>query len=334
MNPGHARRTPVHKPLFILALAFGTALSVAISPKSANAGTDDYPTDWKNAQMDSLLDTWGESNRECTSFVAFRMSDRNGFEMPFAASASDWADRATNLGYSVDDTPAVGAVAWTPTHVAWVEGVSGDNVTVEEYNELDSNNNGIFGDDGTYDERSAPVGSFQYIHLADIGSGGGGSGTGGVTPGVVRANGAGWQWLLKNSNIGGTADLAFSFGVHSTDTPVAGDWDGDGDATVGVYRRDGAGWHWYLRNANSAGPANVAFVYGLSTDIPIVGDWDGNGTVTPGVVRANGAGWQWLLRNSNSGGAATMTFAFGVRSTDTPVVGDWDGDAGLRQSRR
>ncbi|MFC3454818.1 hypothetical protein [Amycolatopsis speibonae] len=36
----------------------------------AAAGTDDYPAPWRSAAQDSLLDSWGYYNRECTSFVA------------------------------------------------------------------------------------------------------------------------------------------------------------------------------------------------------------------------------------------------------------------------
>jgi hypothetical protein len=148
-----------------------------------------------------------------------------------------------------------------------------------------------------------------------------------TTPGVVRKDGPGLRWHLRNSNNGGPPDRNFIFGLSATDKPIAGDWDGNGTTTPGVVRKDGAGWHWYLRNDNSSGPTNYDFIYGLSaTDTPVVGDWDGNGKATIGIVRKDGAGWLWHLRNSNDDGVADLSFAFGVYATDRPIAGDWDGN--------
>jgi surface antigen len=87
--------------------------------------------------MDSVADNWGEWNRECTSFVAWRLHSRNGFEMPFHDDASGWAADAQSRGYTVDTNPAVGSVAyWTGgNHVAWVEAVhSPTSIDIEEFN--------------------------------------------------------------------------------------------------------------------------------------------------------------------------------------------------------
>ena len=162
-------------------LVASTALTIT-TPNSVSAATtgDDYPAKWKNIPMDSVFDTWGEYNRECTSAVAWWLHERNGFEMPFYADAGNWKADAQARGYSVTSTPAVGAVAWTTTHVAWVESVnsSAHTVTVEEYNEVDSNGDGVYGDDGTYSQRTVASSSFQYIHFKDITSQGGGAGGG------------------------------------------------------------------------------------------------------------------------------------------------------------
>lgn len=150
-------------------------ITVVALPGKVSAGTDDYPTKWKNIPIDSTLDDWGMYNRECTSFVAWRLAARNSFNMPFHANASQWVNVAKAMGYPVDSTPAVGAVASSGNHVAWVEAVSGDTVTVEEYNNADSNQNGIYGDDGTYGRRMVPSNSFSsYIHFRDISSSSGG----------------------------------------------------------------------------------------------------------------------------------------------------------------
>ena len=87
--------------------------------------------------------------RQCTSFVTWRLRDVNGVAMRLNyggkswGSAYNWAATAQSLGYRVDNTPEVGAVAFfektakrTSGHVAWVASVSSDKrtVTIEEYN--------------------------------------------------------------------------------------------------------------------------------------------------------------------------------------------------------
>lgn len=124
---------------------------------------DDYPAPWRApTPMDSTLDSWNEFNRECTSFVAWRLYSRNGFWMPFNDNAYAWGHDAQVRGYAVDSNPRSGSVAWSGSgagHVAWVQRVNGSNVTIEEYN---------FYGNGTYSYRTVPASSFQYIHFRDL----------------------------------------------------------------------------------------------------------------------------------------------------------------------
>ncbi|WBM79372.1 cell wall-binding repeat-containing protein [Cryobacterium breve] len=146
------------------------AASALVFAPAASAGTDDYPDQWKNVPIDSMFDTWLEYNRECTSFVAWRLHSKNGFEMPFHNDATGWADDARARGYTVDMNPTVGSVAWWAYgHLAWVESVNpGGTVTVEAYNWRTVTG----AHDGAYHENtysvSAPSG---YIHFKDSGSG-------------------------------------------------------------------------------------------------------------------------------------------------------------------
>ena len=144
----------------LLATALLAASTLIFSP-AAIAVTDDYPVQWRNVPRDSMFDTWREYNRECTSFVAWRLHSRNGFEMLFHNDASGWGQDARARGYTVDMNPAVGAVAWSSNHVAWVESVNrGGTVTIEEYN---------LGSDGAYHERTIAAGAvLGYIHFKDI----------------------------------------------------------------------------------------------------------------------------------------------------------------------
>jgi len=125
---------------------------------------DDYPQQWKNLPMDAALDPWKEYTRECTSFVAWALSSRNGFAMPFFDNANKWGPDAARRGFAVNSSPAVGSVAWSNAgffgHVAYVVAVSGATVTIEEYNHYGN---------GTYDKRNVPASAFNgYIHFKDI----------------------------------------------------------------------------------------------------------------------------------------------------------------------
>ena len=125
---------------------------------------DNYP--WPNAAIPyAEVDPWGLYKRECVSFVAYRLSTVNGFTIPYAyVNANLWGYRAQNEGYRVDMNPAAGSVAWFTGnkgfHVAWVVGVNGENVEIEEYN---------YGYTNRYNHRFIPRNSASgYIHFKDL----------------------------------------------------------------------------------------------------------------------------------------------------------------------
>lgn len=134
---------------------------------------DDYPSNLKNAAKDAVVDPWLFYNRECTSFVAWRLNSANG--APFSnymvgpngrkghfGNADNWGANAQYIGYTVNRTPAVGSVAWwSSQHVAWVAKVNGDGtIVIEEYNR---------NYDGKYSYRTIPAGSpTGYIHIKDL----------------------------------------------------------------------------------------------------------------------------------------------------------------------
>ena len=125
---------------------------------------DNYP--WPNAAVPYVeVDPWGVYKREYVSFVAYRLSTVNGFTIPYAyGNANLWGYRAQNEGYRVDMNPSAGSVAWFTGnkgfHVAWVVGVNGENVEIEEYN---------YGYTNRYNHRFIPRNSASgYIHFKDL----------------------------------------------------------------------------------------------------------------------------------------------------------------------
>lgn len=159
----------------LLALAASAAVTLAAGTAQA-IGSDDYPAKLKNAVQDSLVDPWWFYNRECTSFVAWRLNHDNG--IPFTnkylgnhwGDARVWKQAALASGVKVDNAPVVGSVAWWAAgsvgssrgHVAYVEKVTPDSIVIEEYNYLRR---------GYYDTRTLPVtsGSWPsgFIHVGD-----------------------------------------------------------------------------------------------------------------------------------------------------------------------
>lgn len=162
----------------VLFLGLLMAVAPVLHPEavSAASGVDDYPANLKNAPKDSLVDPWQFYNRECTSFVAWRLNSENQvafndyWQGQHWGNASHWAAAAKALKIPVDNNPSRGAVAWWSAgsagssvgHVAWVETAEDGAIVVEEYNYLHS---------GDYDTRtiseSSSLWPSGFIHIKD-----------------------------------------------------------------------------------------------------------------------------------------------------------------------
>lgn len=153
-----------------LLLALGCLSELTLTARAYSTG-DTYPAEYKSQPIDSIVDRWNFYNRECTSFVAWCLNDRNGVNFTNWyggiqwGHAKNWGNAAANLGITVNGNPAVGSVAWsnagTYGHVAWVTAVNGDYIQIEEYN---------YGYAGAFNSRSVHKSVFSgYIHIKDLG---------------------------------------------------------------------------------------------------------------------------------------------------------------------
>ena len=194
----------------------------------------------------SYGDPWGFALRNCTSFVAWRLRMTNGmddFENHLGGvhwgNAENWDDAAAELGYLVDDVPAVGAVAQTDSgrvgHVAWVMAVGDGTVTVEEYN---------MGVAGGYDVRTVPTSDFRYLHLADtapapyLGSSRAGVATADAHDGTWSARTtAGGDLVVKRPS--GHTGLLGAHGMWSADAAPSVVTDAHGRIWVAAVTEDG-----------------------------------------------------------------------------------------------
>ena len=110
----------------------------------AHAATGGYPWDSKPLCSDARCpaDPYGFYYRQCTSFVAWKIDAlapslmfHNNMLGGHFGSASNWATNAQRIGFKVDNSPAVNAVAQIGGHVAIVKSIGPRGmITIEEYN--------------------------------------------------------------------------------------------------------------------------------------------------------------------------------------------------------
>ena len=158
-------RKSVKKVVPFLVVGLMLSAGESVHANSSYARGDDYPAYYKNGSQS--IDKWRMYSRQCTSFAAFRLSGANGFELPGAyGNAGEWGYRARREGYRVDNTPAIGSIAWSTAggygHVAWVSNVMGDNIEIEEYN---------YDYKGNYNKRIVKANKMTgFIHFKDLSS--------------------------------------------------------------------------------------------------------------------------------------------------------------------
>lgn len=153
---------------------------VGANQESAEVGGDDYPYSGTAAGV-YIVDDWNFYRGECTSFCAWRLNHNNGvgFSNWYGGirwgNANTWDDAARNLGITVNNTPAVGSIAyWEGTsgstgHVAWVSNVYNGSVDIEEYNYGWVVINGEYHGNHKYCARNIGTGDPSgYIHIKDI----------------------------------------------------------------------------------------------------------------------------------------------------------------------
>jgi surface antigen len=188
----------------------------------AQATGNDYP--WQSSSP-SAMSPLGFNYRNCTDFAAWRLNTQRGttsapwrFKWSNLASPSGnghaigWKDGAISRGYRVDDTPAIGAVAWWGSsrggglgHVAIVTGVNADgSANIEQYNAVPyaySTQNGIRAE--------------KYLHIADTGAL---SATQAISVGpsdnVTLYTPLNWSYRVRNTSEGAASIQRFTVSVR------------------------------------------------------------------------------------------------------------------------
>lgn len=128
-----------------------------------SAGNGGYPAVWANAPMDTIVDSWALYNRECVSYVAWKVANSGRFVPNFGGQghAYQWPATTARYGIPQGSTPKVGSAAimygGPYGHVMYVEAVNGDGtITVSDYN---------LGLDGLYRYYTRPASGLTYIYF-------------------------------------------------------------------------------------------------------------------------------------------------------------------------
>lgn len=120
---------------------------------AGDPGKGGYPSNLANNAQDSMVDPWGGYNRECVSYVGWKVYQKNGY-MPYGfGNAIMWPGNARAAGIGTGSTPRAGSAGVMSVgaygHIVWVESVNSDGtINISQYNEWLPN-----GGWGQYSER-------------------------------------------------------------------------------------------------------------------------------------------------------------------------------------
>lgn len=116
---------------------------------AGDSGHGGYPANLANAPQDSIIDPWGLLNRECVSYVAWKVYQKNGY-MPYGfGNANMWPGSAQAHNIGTGSSPRAGSAgviyAGTWGHIVWVDSVNGDGtINISQYNYDYGSGSGLF----------------------------------------------------------------------------------------------------------------------------------------------------------------------------------------------
>ena len=283
---------------------------------------------------------WGQTaGHNCTNYVAWRLIAAGVPKFTGSGNANKWGSWAVGAGYTVSSTPVANSIAWWDSyqsgmtqdgHVAIVESVSGNTITVSE--------------DGYYSQvfrwrtyaASAPSG---YIIVPGLGASGSVLNTV-LSPGDWDGDGfndllhvqPAALYLYRGNGAGGFVNgsgivLATNWAGLKVLTP--GDWDGDGhpdllaidsSGLLWLYRGNGAGG-WAQSNGILIGSSWHAF-----KDVIAPGDFSGDGIPDLMAVSANGTLYLYPGNGTGNFLPASVVGSGWAGFAKLVTPGDWDGD--------
>lgn len=323
--------SPTNRPVtllgsFLVAL-FAALVGIGAQPAPATIGVNDYPSNLASAAKDSLVDPWGFYNRECTSFVAWRMNHDNGVAFTNGmggghwGNAYEWWGNASTLGYARSSTPAVGSIAyWSANyhgassfgHVSYVKAINADgSIDTEDYN---ATNTGMYSTHH-YTSRS---GSWPYgfIHVQDLG---GGTTTYNSASGDFNGDGAA-DLVLRDTTSGiiyirfgptFVTQITYQWAARTNFQFFTGDFDNSGADDLAL--RDTGSGTIYMRHSSATGfGGQTTFAWAPGTYFQsLAGDYNGDGYADL-VLRDTGSGMIYIRFGPGYGAQITYGWASGT----------------------
>ena len=150
----------------------------------------------------------GYEYRNCTDYVAWRVADLGGSIPNTLGNAKNWPSEFSSSDVSTSPIPGDIAVSTSGYfgHVAFVEAVSGNSMTVSEYN---------YDEEGDGDERTLPTSGSEFTEFINVGIGSTSGGGTGSTPNIplvgdVTGDGKADAVIVNPDIVGKAADSANS----------------------------------------------------------------------------------------------------------------------------
>jgi surface antigen len=161
------RRSPTTVTRLIYAFLVVVSLLLALATVRAQTEQlvvetgDDYPAVWKDEPTNRLKDSWGMENRQCTSWVAWKVFKTFGYSVTDWGNAYEWPAAAQRSAIKTTTEPLAYSIAvddsFNPGHVMWVERVnSNGTINVSEYNYKP----------GEYTQRVVDIAGLTFIDVA------------------------------------------------------------------------------------------------------------------------------------------------------------------------
>jgi surface antigen len=274
---------------------------------------------------------WGAiSGHNCTNYVAYAETVVNGASNPGIdlGLAYQWWQNAQNKGYTADDTPGKGAVAWWDKaawnfnngHVAYVEKYDSNSITVS----WDSYPNGPF--EWRVISTDSSMWPSGFIHFKDLSALA-------YEPLVADWNGDGLDdiglrkvstgtFFLKPGPLYDSQEIYSGWASTSNFQPISGDFNGDGFGDIGL-RKVSTGTFYFRM-----GPfydSQASYVWASGTDFqPLTGDWNGDGIDDIGLRKISTG--TFFLKPGPSF-SAQITYSGWATGIDfEPFAADFNGD--------
>lgn len=323
----------VRAMLATIVLVLGLGVTTAVMATPASADTGGYP----DSDASDCSATYGQYSwckggtwlssrsygyRNCTDWVAWRLAGLSvsASTYKYLGNANQWPGRVS--GVTVNTTPTKGAAAVKTTgtfgHIAFVESVSGGNITVSEYNRAGT---GLY---GTRTGTPANLGFTQFIHFEALETWpDGSSGAAEVRP--TASGDVPWNFTVLEGDSGAQSGQSGDIGRGTAVATYNGSqqafyYDATGGNLRHAWRVSGGSWSFETLDGAGGSSGRMDGNVGLNPTVAVYGDsiqvfyYDaGNGNLRHAFASST-SGWQFETLDGDSGAVSHQSGNVGASS--------------------